>query len=302
MGRHLHDEQAPSVVPVLVSVPDQLAVDHPHVDSEHATVIRYRANGPLLSAHVLVQRTTFVFVRSGTKHLVPHDATVPVLAPEGAVLAMRTGSHVMSEFRGGDEPYQSIVFSVDRGFLRRAVGAPTDVAPGPRVAVAHPEPRVLALFEGIDEGLAPSVPPAEREYRLRELLVALMASSNLRRLMYAEALEWGATVHERVTHIVGTHALEPLTVPDLASLCAMSVSTFKRYFQQIYGVPPGRWLQKTRLERASTLLLHGDKPVSEVGESTGYRNTSTFIRAFRREFGTTPLQHRLAQRGEGGPP
>lgn len=284
---------------MMVSVPDQLAEDHPHVITPDATVIRYRARGPLLSAHVLVQRTTFVHVRSGTKHLMPHDAVDPVLAEQGAVLAMRTGSHVMSEFHGGDEPYQSTVFSLDRGFLRRAIGAPTEVPPGPRVAVARPDPRVLALFEGIIEGLAPDLPAADREYRLRELVVALMASEPLRRLMYAEAVDWGATVHERVSHVVGTHALEPLTVPDLAGLCAMSVSTFKRHFQQIYGVPPGRWLQRKRLERASTLLLHGDHPVSEIGESIGYRNTSTFIRAFRREFGTTPLQHRLSGRPTG---
>lgn len=48
------------------------------------------------------------------------------------------------------------------------------------------------------------------------------------------------------------------------------------------------------LELARHWLVAGDQPIERIAERLGYRQPSNFIRAFRKQFGITPKQFRLA--------
>ncbi|KII33681.1 AraC family transcriptional regulator [Pseudomonas fluorescens] len=48
------------------------------------------------------------------------------------------------------------------------------------------------------------------------------------------------------------------------------------------------------LELARHWLIAGDQPIERIAERLGYRQSSNFIRAFRKQFGITPKQFRLA--------
>ena len=85
-----------------------------------------------------------------------------------------------------------------------------------------------------------------------------------------------------------------LTLEELAFLCHMSRSTFKRKFQQHYGVPPHKWFSQKRLERAAFLLGVEGKTPSEVYHVVGYESLSSFIQAFKRSYDQTPKQYQLA--------
>jgi len=56
---------------------------------------------------------------------------------------------------------------------------------------------------------------------------------------------------------------------------------------------PGSFFRRYRLTNAAHELRDTRLPVSEIARRALYTHTSTFIQAFRREFGVTPLQHRL---------
>lgn len=51
-------------------------------------------------------------------------------------------------------------------------------------------------------------------------------------------------------------------------------------------------LNDIRIGHAVDLLVNTEQPVLNVGNSVGYTNWSTFLRAFRKRTGTTPLQYR----------
>ncbi len=51
-------------------------------------------------------------------------------------------------------------------------------------------------------------------------------------------------------------------------------------------------VDRARRDRAVALLVDSDEPVSDIGTSLGYEDTSHFTRAFRRWFGTTPSSFR----------
>ena len=67
-----------------------------------------------------------------------------------------------------------------------------------------------------------------------------------------------------------------------------SLTSFKKEFKGIFGMPPHRWIVEKRLERARMLLISTNKTVSEVGTECGFANISHFIKLFKRRFGTTP--------------
>jgi AraC-like DNA-binding protein len=82
-----------------------------------------------------------------------------------------------------------------------------------------------------------------------------------------------------------------VTVEELAFLCNMSLSTYKRKFGKIYGTTPIRWFLQKRMELAATMLLvKGEKP-SEIYHKVGYENHSSFTQSFKQVYGVTPSEY-----------
>lgn len=79
-----------------------------------------------------------------------------------------------------------------------------------------------------------------------------------------------------------------VSVDDLASVCCLSVSTFKRRFFDYYGTPPHRWLLWRRLEIAEAMLRHTTIPTFVVAHLCGFINVSHFIATFKRRYNVTP--------------
>ncbi|WP_276373991.1 AraC family transcriptional regulator [Chryseolinea sp. H1M3-3] len=79
-----------------------------------------------------------------------------------------------------------------------------------------------------------------------------------------------------------------ISLQDLAFLCNISLSTFKRRFEKIYGMPPNKWMVRKRMEIAKEFLLHDRQKPSEVYHQVGYANHSSFSQSFKQTFGATP--------------
>jgi AraC-like DNA-binding protein len=94
---------------------------------------------------------------------------------------------------------------------------------------------------------------------------------------------------------VETNIVNNVTVEELAFLCKLSLSTFKRRFTKLYGTSPNKWILQQRMEMAKNLLSHYDQKPSEVYYKIGYENHSSFTRSFRETFGITPKEFQLQQ-------
>jgi len=78
----------------------------------------------------------------------------------------------------------------------------------------------------------------------------------------------------------------------LAELVDLSVYHFARAFKQSFGVPPHRYHIDRRMDRARSLLQRPALSVTQVGIQLGFRETSSFTRAFRKITGLTPTEYR----------
>lgn len=81
-----------------------------------------------------------------------------------------------------------------------------------------------------------------------------------------------------------------LKLEEIAFLCNMSLSTFKRHFISEYKMSPGKWLQDKRLKKAKETLEQGDLKPSDIYLDLGYNNLSNFSTAFKNKFGISPKQ------------
>ena len=88
--------------------------------------------------------------------------------------------------------------------------------------------------------------------------------------------------------IVEKNIYTSLTLEEIAFLCNMSLSTFKRHFINEYKTSPGKWLRDKRLLRAKELLEEGKLKSSDIYLDLGYNNLSNFSSAFKHKFGVSP--------------
>lgn len=90
--------------------------------------------------------------------------------------------------------------------------------------------------------------------------------------------------------IVESKVHSNLKLEEIAFLCNMSLSTFKRHFIKVYQVSPGKWLHNKRLNRAKEILEEGLLKSSDIFLDFGYNNLSNFSIAFKNKFGYSPSE------------
>jgi transcriptional regulator GlxA family with amidase domain len=88
----------------------------------------------------------------------------------------------------------------------------------------------------------------------------------------------------------------PWRVDELAAIAQLSVSRFAHLFRRSLAVPPGRYLQNLRIDRARQLLEEAAAAVADVQRSVGYADPSHFARDFRRHVGVSPREYRRDHR------
>lgn len=94
-----------------------------------------------------------------------------------------------------------------------------------------------------------------------------------------------------VSHICA-HYGEPVSVPELAKLCNLSVTHFRRLFRRTMGRAPSEYLLEVRMRMARSLLKSTGLSISEVAMSTGYDSISSFNRHFKQNCGVSPREYR----------
>jgi AraC family transcriptional regulator len=97
---------------------------------------------------------------------------------------------------------------------------------------------------------------------------------------------------KRVVEFIEEHLSEEISLATLAELVDLSLFHFARAFKRSFGMPPHRYHSARRMDRARSLLQRPALSVTQIGLQTGFRETSSFTRAFRRFTGLTPTEYR----------
>ena len=81
----------------------------------------------------------------------------------------------------------------------------------------------------------------------------------------------------------------PPTIPSVAKALGLSERSLQRQLK-LEGETYKRLVERARMELSERYLLHSSHNVDEVAYLSGYADSSSFVRAFRRWHGESPRQ------------
>lgn len=88
-----------------------------------------------------------------------------------------------------------------------------------------------------------------------------------------------------------------LTLQELASSVYISPGHLSHLFKDEVGMPPAHYLKSLKMNEAKRLLQCPSTSVKQVVLKLGIKDKSHFERDFKKTFGLTPAQYRLAAIG-----
>jgi len=92
----------------------------------------------------------------------------------------------------------------------------------------------------------------------------------------------------------------PWTVNQLASIAALSRSTFFERFTRVVGATPMEYLLSWRMQIARQLLRGHELSIAEISERVGYGSPSAFSVAFSRQVGQSPGRYARGGQSDDG--
>ncbi|EXF94920.1 AraC family transcriptional regulator [Pseudomonas fluorescens HK44] len=109
-------------------------------------------------------------------------------------------------------------------------------------------------------------------------------------------LKGGLAAHQRrqLVEYIDQQLAEPISLGQLAGLCALSEYHFARMFRESFGLPPHQYLLARRLAHARHLLRSTSQPLGEIALACGFASASHFTNRFRQAMKGTPGEYRQA--------
>lgn len=93
---------------------------------------------------------------------------------------------------------------------------------------------------------------------------------------------------QRMQNYIAAHLREEITPAQLAEAACFSPWYARRLFIQYTGLSPADYVRRLRLRHAALCLRDEKRSITDVAMEMGFGSVDGFIRAFRREFGSSP--------------
>lgn len=96
---------------------------------------------------------------------------------------------------------------------------------------------------------------------------------------------------------IANHLAEPITLDELSDLVHFNKSYLVECFKREYGIPPMKYVNHIRVEKAKQLLTTTDKTITNIAQETGFRSIHYFSRFFKDRECISPQDYRIQNAG-----
>lgn len=257
----------------------------------------YRMTDDVVKSKVNLSLHLFSFLQTGQKMV--HFADNVAAVNEQQSILIKTGNCLMTELLNSELVYFCKLFFFSQksllDFLQKyeLPLAPTIDGAGKDMSffVIENDGYIHSFVQSLSSllHLKPAFAGKLLAVKFEEILLYLLHKYGDPFLQYLTSLVQSDSLSSFQT-TVENYACSNLQLAEIAFLCNMSLSTFKRHFMQSYNTPPGKWLQQKRLHKAREMLLKGQQKPADIYVDLGYNNLSNFSVAFKNEFGKSPGQ------------
>jgi AraC-like DNA-binding protein len=266
-----------------VTIPD----DFDFLPPGRTALLRYDSTQSSTKTRVTIRKNVFSFLLEGEK--VAYLAGDPIRIVPGQFLLMAAGNCLMTERLSINGGYRSLLFFFDDELLQDFYQKHSALAgAGQSPVVGFEADEFISTYLRSLQLMMDATPALQEEMQLLKLeeLLLYLAGKYPEQLQSLHRMDTGdkelkAAIEGNLDHSI--------TVEELAFVCNMSLSTFKRRFSRLYGTTPNKWMLQKRMEQAA-LLLQGQEKPSEVYHQVGYENHSSFTESFKQVYGVTPSE------------
>ncbi len=125
--------------------------------------------------------------------------------------------------------------------------------------------------------------------KVKELILLLIKSNEAKGLQEILSNLFDPVEFE-FKEVVQNNLFDDLSINELAAMAGMSLSSFKRKFQEVFGVSPKVYIISQRIEKAKELLSSSDQQISEIAYAVGFSELGYFSRSFSKHTGFSPTE------------
>ncbi|WP_431212675.1 helix-turn-helix domain-containing protein [Puia sp. P3] len=130
-----------------------------------------------------------------------------------------------------------------------------------------------------------------KRIKLQELLLYLLENHTRAFLAFKNRAQLGST-EMIIRKVVESNLVNNLGIDEMAFLCNLSASTFKRQFNRIYGESPNTWILAQKMQLAAQMLARQKEKPAEIWFKLGFETHSGFTKSFRKHFGVAPKDYK----------
>jgi AraC family transcriptional regulator, exoenzyme S synthesis regulatory protein ExsA len=237
---------------------------------------------------VLFSHNLFCILVEGQKEIVNHS--VNVLVDETVFTLSRAGSVFMSETLAKKGHFESWLVFFSNSFLvdfctKYNINTNAPVTEHTGLSVFATDAFVLNFIQSLNIAEQQNL-QSVWDIKITELLLYL----NNRYPAELSAFVSYSLKHNpevQFKQIIQANLDKKVTVDELAFLCNMSVSTFKRHFSKVYNATPQKYFTTHKMEKARRMLQLNHRP-TDIFFELGYENLSAFSTEFKKHFGVSP--------------
>jgi len=95
-----------------------------------------------------------------------------------------------------------------------------------------------------------------------------------------------------ISEYMEQHYMSNLYLDHIAEVFETSPKYFSSYFKKTFGINYVEYLNKVRLSHAKEMMKDSTLSLAEIGERSGYLNSSTFTTTFKKYYGISPSEYR----------
>jgi AraC family transcriptional regulator, exoenzyme S synthesis regulatory protein ExsA len=269
----------------------------PTVPATDLLIHDFRMTSDVVKSKVKLHMHMLSFLQTGKKQVHFSDAVVGVNDQQS--LLTKSGNCLWTELLDNDEIYFCKLFFFSDAHIAALIHKHPLHFPTSRPSIEETAP--YFIIEN-DEFIRSFVQSLTAMLATKSALIQTLAAVKFEEIMLYLVSKYGTSFADYAQSliandhqtsfqkIVHANAYSNLSLEEIAFLCNMSLSTFKRHFLQEFKETPGKWLQNKRLSRAYELLKEGSKTPTEIYLDFGYNNLSNFSAAFKHKFNATPKE------------
>jgi AraC-like DNA-binding protein len=266
----------------------------PSNESADLQVFHYDLDNLMNRSKVVLEQYVISFLLEGHKELNFADTAIQI--DNTKALIVTQGNCLLTEKDRGSLNYRSILLFFSRDKLTELLlkkGLLPDLSKKSHTSYPYfsfeQDAFIKAFIHSLSlhSSLGKNLSKQLLEIKFEEIIIYLAEIYGERFLSFLQySLEKDRNLSFKNT--IEANKYTNLSVEELAFLCNMSVSTFKRRFVKFFKDTPGNWFKQKRLEQAKALLQAGKATPSEIFSNSGYKNLSHFSTAFKNRFGKSP--------------